>query len=65
MTLKQFEELIKDKYEVTKMAIHTSYVLRFGKKGSVILQYCNNEFKKCIVGGKEKEKIEKLLSIKN
>lgn len=65
MTLKQFEELIKDKYEVTKVAIHTSYVLKLGKKGSVILQYCNNEFKKCFVNGKEKEQIEKLLSIKN
>lgn len=61
MTLKDFEEKIKGKYEVSKITTNISYVIKLGSSGCVTLQYCNNEFKKFIVDGKEKEKIEKLL----
>jgi hypothetical protein len=61
MTLKEFQDKIKGKYEVTKMHTTTSYVFRLGSKGSVVLQYFNDDFKKFIVDGKEKEEIEKLL----
>lgn len=61
MTLKEFEEKIKGKYEVTKMNTNTSYVFKLGSKGCVTLQYLNNDFKKLIIDGKEKEEIEKIL----
>lgn len=61
MTLKDFQDKIKGKYEVTKMQTTTNYVFRLGAKGSVILQYHNDQFKKLIVDGKEKEEIEKTL----
>lgn len=61
MTLKEFEEKIKGKYEVTKMQTTVSYVFRLGSAGSVILQYHNNEFKKMIVQGKKQEEVEKTL----
>lgn len=61
MTLKDFENKIKGKYDVSKVTVTTNYVMKLGSKGCVTLQYCNNEFKKLIVDGKEKEEIEKLL----
>lgn len=61
MTIKEFQDKIKGKYEVTKMHTTTSYVFKLGSNGSVILQYVDNDFKKFIVAGKGKEEIEKLL----
>ena len=61
MTLKEFQDKIKGKYEVTKMHTTTCYVFKLGSKGCVTLQYSNDDFKKLIVDGKEKEEIEKLL----
>lgn len=62
MTLKEFGDKIKGKYEITKMQTNVSYVLKLGSKGSVVLQYHNDEFVKFIVDGKDKENILKTLS---
>lgn len=61
MTISEFEKRIKGKYEVSKVSVNTSYVIKLGSKGCVTLQYVDNNFKKFIVDGKEKEEIEKLL----
>lgn len=61
MTLKEFENKIKDKYEVTKMSTTNQYIFRLGSNGTVILQYHNNEFTKMHIAGKNKEEIEKTL----
>lgn len=62
MTLKEFQDKIKDKYEVTKTQMTQQFIFRLGKAGGVILQYQNGEFKKMFVAGKQKEEIEKLLN---
>lgn len=61
MNLKQFQERIKGKYEVSKMTVNTTYVMKLGSKGCVMLQYSDDKLKNIIVQGKEKEEIEKLL----
>lgn len=61
MTLKEFEKKISGKYEASKIDVLTTYVIKLGKNGCVMLQYKNNNFIKFIVEGKEKENIEKLL----
>lgn len=61
MTLKEIEKRIKGQYEVSKLTINTSYVIKLGSKGVIIAQYMDNQFKNLTIDGKEKEKIEKLL----
>lgn len=61
MNLKQFQERIKGKYEVSKMTVNTTYVFKLGSKGCVMLQYTDDKLKNIIVDGKEKEQIEQLL----
>lgn len=61
MTIKEFQEKIKGEYEISKVNVRATYVIKLGKKGCVMLQYCDNDFIKYMVDGKEKEKIEKLL----
>ena len=61
VNIKLVGELLKGEYEVTKVTVNTSYTLKLGKHGTITLQFCNNEFKKYVVDGIEKEKIENLL----
>ena len=62
MTLDEFKNKIKGKYEITKTQTTEQFIFRLGKAGGVILQYQNGEFKKMFVAGKQKEEIEKLLN---
>ena len=61
MTIKEFQDKIKGKYEVSKTTINVSYCFKLGKKGCVTLQFSNDEFRNLIVDGKEKEEILKIL----
>lgn len=61
MTLKEFQDKIKGKYEVSKITTNISYVIKLGSSGCVTIQYTNNELKNIIIDGKEKEELEKLL----
>ncbi len=61
MTLGEFKEKIKGKYNITKVTHNEQYAIRLGKRGCVTLQYTDGEFRKMIVDGIEKEKIEKTL----
>ena len=61
MTLKEIENKLKGKYEVTKMSVYTSYTIKLGKSGSINVQYKDNQFYKLTVDGNDKAEIEKLL----
>lgn len=61
MTIAEFQAKIKGKYEVTKVTVNEQYAFKLGKRGIVTLQFTNGEFRKMLVDGIEKEKIEKFL----
>ena len=61
MNLKILQDRLKKKYEITRFATRTSYVIHLGQKGCVIAQFNDDKLVKIIVDGKEKEEIEKLL----
>ena len=62
MTLKEFQDKIKDKYTITRVQTRNQFIMHLGKAGTVILQYSNDKFVKFIVDGKQKDEIEKLLN---
>ena len=61
MTIAEFQQAIKGKYNVEKVTRNEQYMFKLGKRGVVTLQYTNGEFRKMLVDGIEKEEIEKYL----
>lgn len=61
MTIKEVQDKLKDKYELTKMKVSTEYIFRFGSKGTVKLHFIDNQLKKVSVDGNQKEDIKKIL----
>lgn len=61
MTIKEVQEKLKDKYELTKMKVCTEYIFRFGSKGTVKMFFVDNKLEKVSVDGNQKEDIKKIL----
>jgi len=59
MTIAEFQQKIKGKYEVTKITKNEQYIFKLGKKGAVTLQFTNGEFRKMLIDGLNKEELEK------
>ena len=58
MTIKEVEEKIKGKYNITGMKVATTYFLKLGnKEGTIILQYLDDKFTKMRVDGSPEKKL--------
>ena len=62
MTLDEFKDKIKGKFEISRTQTRNQIIAHLGKAGTVILQYHNDKFIKFMVAGKQKDEIEKLLN---
>lgn len=61
MTLKEIEDKLKGKFEVTKFSTYNSYTIKLGSHGTINVQYKDNKFYKLTIDGNDRAEIEKLL----